>query len=128
MMFAKKRGIERLLVSAFVVLTLPLFASAQDGSGAPGLKSPGLNDIAISPSRVELVMTPGTEKTVVVNLIYSSDSGKGQPTRVIGYLGDWSITKNGKIEFYQAGSRTNSASSWLVYSPTEVTVMPGGTH
>lgn len=127
-MFSKKRRIERLLVSAFVVLGLPLFASAQDGSAAPGLKSPGLNDIAISPSRVELVMTPGTEKTVVVNLIYSSDSGKGQPTRVIGYLGDWSITKNGKIEFYQAGARTNSASSWLVYSPTEVTVMPGGTH
>lgn len=127
-MFAKKTRIESLLVSALAVLTLPLFASAQNGSPTPGQKTPELNDIAISPSRVELVMTPGTEKTVVVNLIYSSDSGSGHPTRVIGYLGDWSITKNGKIEFYQAGARPNSASSWLVYSPTEVTVMPGGTH
>lgn len=127
-MFAKKTRIESLLVSALAVLTLTLFASAQNGSPTPGQKTPELNDIAISPSRVELVMTPGTEKTVVVNLIYSSDSGSGHPTRVIGYLGDWSITRNGKIEFYQAGARLNSASSWLVYSPTEVTVMPGGTH
>lgn len=127
-MFAKKTRIESLLVSALAVLTLPLFASAQNGSPTPGQKTPELNDIAISPSRVELVMSPGTEKTVVVNLIYSSDSGSGHPTRVIGYLGDWSITKNGKIEFYPAGARPNSASPWLVYSPTEVTVMPGGTH
>ena len=115
--------IRSLLVAALVIVSVPLLICAQDGT-----RQPELNDIAISPSRVELVMSPGTEKTIVVNLIYTSETGIGQPTRVIGYLGDWSITRNGKLEFYQPGSRENSASSWLVYSPTEVTVMPGRTH
>jgi hypothetical protein len=118
-----------LLVSALVILCLPLHGMTQDRSSqgqAP--KTPDLNDIAISPSRIELPMLPGTEKTVVVNLIYSSDTGKGQPTRVLAYLGDWTITKQGKVDFYPAGSRSNSASPWLVYSPTEVTVIPGRSH
>lgn len=118
-----------LLVSAMVILGLPLHGMTQDRSSkdlAP--KPPDLNDIAISPSRIELPMMPGTEKTVVVNLIYSSETGKGQPTRVLAYLGDWTITKQGKIDFYPAGSRANTASPWLVYSPTEVTVIPGRSH
>lgn len=121
--------VRSLLLAASVILSLPLFAVAQDRSVADqGPKTPDLNDIAISPSRIELPMTPGTEKTVVVNLIYSSDTGKGQATRVLAYLGDWSITKQGKVDFYPAGSRSNSASPWLVYSPTEVTVIPGRSH
>lgn len=118
-----------LLVSAMVILCLPLLGMTQDRTSKdPAPKPPDLNDIAISPSRIELPMMPGTEKTVVVNLIYSSDTGKGQPTRVLAYLGDWTITKQGKIDFYPAGSRSNSASPWLVYSPTEVTVIPGRSH
>ena len=128
-MFAITRKVRRLLFSAFVILSLPLFAVAQDRSlPDQGPKTPDLNDIAISPSRLELPMMPGTEKTIVVNLIYSSDAGKGQPTRIVAYLGDWAITKEGKVDFYSAGSRPNSASPWLVYSPTEVTVIPGRSH
>lgn len=124
-----KRTATTLLVSALVVLSLALLGMAQEpGSQYQAPKTPDLNDIAISPSRIELPMMPGTEKTVVVNLIYSSDTGKGQPTRVLAYLGDWTITRQGKIDFYPAGSRSNSASPWLVYSPTEVTVIPGRSH
>lgn len=128
MMLANKKTVRSLLLSASVILSMPLFAVAQDHNSAAAPKTPELNDIAISPSRIELPMMPGTEKTVVVNLIYSSDTGKGQPTRVLAYLGDWTITKQGKIDFYPAGSRSNSASPWLVYSPTEVTVIPGRSH
>lgn len=127
-MFAIKRKVASLF-AALVIFSLPLVAGAQGrGLADQAPKSTELNDIAISPSRIELVMTPGSEKTLVVNLIYTSDTGTGQPTRVIGYLGDWTITRKGKLEFYQAGSRENSASSWLVYSPSEVTVLPGRTH
>jgi len=73
-------------------------------------------------------MMPGAEKTVVVNLIYTADAGNGQPARVIAYLGDWSISQKGKVIFYPVGSQPNSASPWLVYSPTEVTVEPGRIH
>lgn len=128
-MFAITRKVRSLLFSALVILTLPVFCFAQDRTlPEQGPKPPDLSDIAISPSRLELPMMPGTEKTVVVNLIYSADPGKGQPTRIVAYLGDWGITKEGKVDFYPAGSRSNSASPWLVYSPTEVTVIPGRSH
>lgn len=128
-MFVITRNVRSLLFSALVVFGLPLFALAQDRT-SPDQRptTPDLNDIAISPSRIELPMLPGTEKTVVVNLIYSSDTGAGHPTRVLAYLGDWAITKQGKVDFFPAGSRSNSASPWLVYSPTEVTVIPGRSH
>jgi hypothetical protein len=107
---------------------LAAVAVCQNQPNHPDSKVPRLDDIAISPSRIELPMMPGTEKTVVVNLIYTADAGSGQPARVIAYLGDWSISEQGKVIFYPAGSRADSACSWLVYSPTEVTVEPGRVH
>lgn len=117
----------KLLASVLVILSLSVMALCQ-GQNQPESKVPKLDDIAISPSRLELPMMPGTEKTVVVNLIYTADAGSGQPTRVIAYLGDWSISQKGKVVFYPAGSQANSASSWLVYSPTEVTAESGRVH
>ena len=129
-MFLVIKEIRGLLISILVILVLPLLAvaQAQTTSSQTQAKMPELDDIAISPSRVELLMMPGTEKTIVINLIYASDTGKGQATRVVAYLGDWGITKEGKVDFYPAGSRSSSASPWLVYSPTEVTVEPGRAH
>ncbi len=129
-MFLVRREIRSLLISILVTLILPLLAvaQAQTASSQTQAKMPELDDIAISPSRIELPMMPGTEKTIVINLIYSSNTGKGQATRVVAYLGDWGITKEGKVDFYPAGSRSSSASPWLVYSPTEVTVEPGKAH
>lgn len=129
-MLTDLRGIRGLLISILLLSILPLLAvaQAQTASSQAPQRMPELDDIAISPSRVELPMMPGTEKTIVINLIYSSDTGKGQSTRVVAYLGDWGITKEGKVDFYPAGSRSNSASPWLVYSPTEVTVEPGKAH
>jgi hypothetical protein len=124
------KPIRGLLISILLILTMPLLAvaQAQTASSQSPPKMPDLDDIAISPSRVELSMMPGTEKTIVINLIYSSDTGRGQSTRVVAYLGDWGITRGGKVDFYPAGSRQSSASPWLVYSPTEVTVEPGRAH
>jgi hypothetical protein len=122
------RLIGSLLPSALVVLSLSIMALGQGVPKQTEPKIPKLDDIAISPSRIELPMTPGMEKTVVVNLIYTAEVGKGQPIRVIAYLGDWSISQKGKVTFYPAGSQPDSASSWLVYSPTEVTVESGRVH
>jgi hypothetical protein len=121
---------KKLVVSTFFILIAPTLALAQvqPSPQQPPTSMPQLDDIAISPSRIELPMMPGTEKTVVINLIYSSETGNGPLTRVVAYLGDWSITREGKVEFFPAGSRPNSASSWLVYSPTEVSVEPRKTH
>ena len=119
-----------LLIAALAVLAMPLPAVGQS-QAAPGSAQPEipkLDEIAISPSRVELPMLPGTEKTLVVNLIYTSVTENAPPTRILAYLGDWDISREGKIGFYRAGTRPDSASPWLIYSPTEATIIPGKTH
>ena len=122
------RTIKSVVPLALAILCLSMIALCQSLANQNEPKVPKLDDIAISPSRLELLMMPGTEKTVVVNLVYTADTGHGQPVRVIAYLGDWGISQRGKVVFYPAGSQANSASSWLVYSPTEVTVESGRVH
>ena len=126
--FRATRAFNRLLPSVLAILSLSSMALSQNLANQTEPKIPKLDDIAISPSRLELPMLPGTEKTVVVNLIYTADTGHGQPVRVIAHLGDWGISEKGKVVFYPVGSQANSASSWLVYSPTEVTVESGRVH
>jgi hypothetical protein len=84
--------------------------------------------MAVSPARFELEMKPGTETTVVVNLDYRAPGNIAQPARIVATLSDWTITKDGRIEYYRANSQPNSASSWLIYSPGEAAVAPGTLH
>lgn len=86
------------------------------------------DSIALAPARVELEMQPGTETTFVVNLDYRSANSDAKPARIVASLNDWSITKDGQVEFYRSGTNSNSASSWIVYSPAETTVAPGTIH
>jgi len=86
------------------------------------------DSIALAPARVELEMPPGTEITFVVNLDYRTANNDAKPARIVASLNDWSITKDGQVEFYKAGTQSDSASSWIIYSPAETTVAPGATH
>ncbi|HWP42622.1 MAG TPA: hypothetical protein VNO14_05265 [Blastocatellia bacterium] len=121
---------KRLLIATLAILFAAIAARGQQPASTeqPRPAIPALDDITITPSRLELVMLPGTEKTVVVNLIYSSVTGKAEPTRVIAYLGDWNISREGKIRFYPPGTLPNSACAWMFYSPVEELIMPGRTH
>lgn len=84
--------------------------------------------MALSPARFELEMKPGTETTVVVNLDYRSDGGSTLPARIVATLNDWTITKDGRVEYSRANTQPNSASPWLIYTPGEAPVIPGTTH
>lgn len=108
----------------FVLLFLGLTVQAQNTPMSSGAG----DGISLAPARIELEMKPGTETTVVINLDYRSSSGAAQPTRIAASLNDWDITGDGQVEFYKPNTRPNSASSWLVYSPAETTVMPGNIH
>lgn len=106
---------------ALILLCVPLSISAQDSpSGSVGM--------ALSPARFELEMKPGTETTVVVNLDYRALATQAGPARIVASLNDWSITQDGRIEYFRPNSQPNSASSWIVYSPGEATVSPGVIH
>lgn len=106
----------KFLVAFSFVLLLTMCAVAQDGG------------MALSPARFELEMDPGTETTVVLNLEYRGVPGAAQAARIVASLNDWNITPDGRVEYFAANTRSNSASSWLLYSPREAAVKPGIVH
>jgi|CXWL01.1.fsa_nt_gi hypothetical protein len=104
---------------AFLILLLStVFAVSAQSSGS----------MALAPARFELEMPPGTETTVVVNLDYKSASESAKPTRIVASLNDWTMTRDGRVEFFPANTQANSASSWLIYTPGEASVTPGTIH
>ena len=119
------------IVSVTTVLLLFLAtvdcASAQVPAPEPAPNQRG-NGISLAPARLELEMQPGSETTVVVNLDYHSTTGNSQPVRIVASLNDWTIDRNGEVQFERPNTLPNSASSWLIYSPAETTVTPGSLH
>jgi hypothetical protein len=102
-------------------------ASAQSATPDPAPKPAG-SGISLAPARFELEMQPGSETTVVVNLDYHTTSENSQPVRILASLNDWTIDRNGEVQFEKANTFPNSASAWLIYSPAETTVVPGHLH
>jgi hypothetical protein len=119
--------ISRLAAVLFVLLVTVVCMSAQSPSPEPTQKLVG-SGISLAPARLELEMPPGSETTVVVNLDYHSITENSQPVRIVASLNDWTIDRNGQVQFERAGALPNSASSWLIYSPAETTVTPGNLH
>jgi hypothetical protein len=113
-----------------MLMIIPWSVAAQTQNTPDQLpfKTGKLDEIVVAPSRLELEMLPGTEKTVVVNLIFTSVTGKSEPTRLVASLNDWSLSKDARIEYHRAGTLPNSACPWMIYSPAEVTVEPGRTY
>lgn len=89
---------------------------------------PTTGSMAVSPARFELEMKPGTETTVVVNLDYRAPADIKEPARIVASLNDWTLTKDGRVEYFRANSRPGSASPWMIYSPGEASVVPGTIH
>jgi hypothetical protein len=108
--------------------TTPATASQAAAQPASAPNPPGEDGIGLAPARFELPMRPGMERTIVVNIIYNSTSAAAQPCRLMATLGDWTIQPDGNIEYYKPGTLANSATSWMIYSPGEVTALPGKVH
>ena len=116
-------------VSAFLLLFALLTVSLAGKGSAGGLSQEATGSrISLAPARVELELAPGTETTMVVDLDYNGSVENSQPMRIVASLNDWTIKRNGELEFKKANTLPNSASSWLIYSPAETTVLPGHTH
>jgi len=111
----------------FCFLLTAVGVSAQTATPAATPQPVG-SGISLAPARLELEMQPGSETTVVVNLDYHSISQDSQPVRIVASLNDWTIDRNGQVQFERPNTLPNSASSWLIYSPAETTVIPGNLH
>jgi hypothetical protein len=114
----------RVLFSLFVTV----FCVNAQSPNPDATPQPKGNGISLAPARFELEMGPGSETTVVVNLDYHSTAENSQPVRIVGSLNDWTIDRDGQVQFEKANTLPNSASSWLIYSPAETTVAPGNLH
>ena len=117
-------------ISRFATVLSCLFVTAVCVSAqAPAATTqPTGNGISLAPARIELEMQPGAETTVVVNLDYHATAENLQPVRIVASLNDWTIDRDGQVKFERANTLPNSASSWLIYSPAETTVVPGNLH
>ena len=118
-------NITRCLAVLILLLAALVCVSAQTPVPSP---SPTGNGISLAPARLELEMSPGQETTVVVTLDYHSTAENAQPVRIVASLNDWTIDRNGQVQFERANTLPNSASPWLIYSPAETTVVPGNLH
>ena len=127
MLIQKKNHIR--FVSAFLLLFAlsTVSPAGRRSTGEPSQEATG-SRISLAPARVELEMAPGAETTMVVDLDYNGAAENSQPMRIVASLNDWTIKRNGELEFKKANTLPNSASSWLIYSPAETTVTPGHTH
>ena len=116
----------------FITVLLCLFVTvvcARAQSPSPNATpNPKGSGISLAPARFEMEMSPGSETTVVVNLDYHSATESSQPVRIVASLNDWTIDRDGQVQFEKANTYQNSASSWLIYSPAETTVVPGNLH
>jgi hypothetical protein len=113
--------------AALVWVALGAFAAAQDGSATGHLGFAAVDSLSASPSRAQLVLAPGREKTVVVNVSYNAPAPDALPSRLAAYLGDWTMGEDGSVRFDQPGTRPDSAANWITYSPGEMTLAPGET-
>jgi hypothetical protein len=120
-------NIIRLTAVLICFLITAISASAQTPTPEATPRPTG-SGISLAPARLELEMPPGSETTVVVNLDYHAISQDSQPVRIVASLNDWTIDRTGQVQFERPNTLPNSASSWLIYSPAETTVIPGNLH
>jgi hypothetical protein len=104
-----------------------LFASLAPSAAAQSA-DPGSAGIALSPARFELEMEPGAETTVVLTLDHRGTGDASKAARILASLNDWTITRDGRVEYFPANTQKNSASPWLIYTPGEAAVAPGTLH
>ena len=125
MLMPNKIPMQFAALSLFLFAFLCVTATAQSVA-AQTPQTPG-SGISLAPARVEMEMRPGTEATVVIDLDYHA-AVEAQPVRIVASLSDWTLNRNGEVEFQKANTFSNSASGWIIYSPAETTVTPGNTH
>jgi hypothetical protein len=121
------QNISRLTAVVILFFVTVVCTHAQTPVTEPAPQQRG-NGISLAPARLELEMQPGSETTVVVNLDYHSTSEDSRPVRIVASLNDWTIDREGQVQFARANTMPNSASPWLIYSPAETTVTPGNVH
>jgi hypothetical protein len=83
--------------------------------------------MGLNPARAELEILPGREKTTAFE-IESSPSDVTVRGRLLLSLTDWDVDEDGSLRYAAPGALSRSASSWVVFSPSALTIASGETH
>lgn len=80
--------------------------------------------LGLNPSRLEVEVSPGSEKTIGFE-IESPPSGTVVRGRLLLSATDWSINEDAAVVYADPGTLPKSASNWIVYSPSAVSIASG---
>ncbi len=84
----------------------------------------GTTGMGLNPSRAEVEILPGTEKTLAFE-IESPPSNSPVRGRLLLSSTDWTISEDGAVQFPDPGTLPDSASRWIVFSPSAVSISSG---
>ena len=94
-----------------------------------GTQAQSLPGVMLAPSRFEIEMKSGTERTLVIFANYTAaPEGTAEPFRMVASLGDWDLGPSGNVRFFNPGSQPHSASQWMIFSPAEMLAQPNHQH
>jgi hypothetical protein len=74
--------------------------------------------------RLEMEVVPGKPKTASF-MIESPPSDVEIQGRLILSLTDWTIQEDTSMQYFEAGTQPSSASSWITFSPADLTITSG---
>lgn len=80
--------------------------------------------LGLRPMRLEMEVVPGKAKTTSF-MIESPPSDTDVRGRLILSLTDWNIHEDTSVTYYDAGTQPRSASPWLIFSPSDLTISSG---
>jgi len=101
-----------------------VFVGGLLGALAPG--SPAqTGGLGLMPGRMEVELHPGAERTVAFE-IETPPSEQRVSGRLLLSVTDWNISEDSSVVYTDPGSQPNSASSWITFSPSAITVSSGG--
>jgi P pilus assembly chaperone PapD len=104
------------IVPLLALLGFVLFSAVAGHAQTAGL--------GINPGRSEIEMKPGQEKTVAFE-IEAPPSDVVMRGRLMLSLADWDIKEDAGIAYSDPATHSNSAASWIVFSPAAVNIASG---
>jgi hypothetical protein len=90
----------------------------------PSAAQSATSGLALEPGRMELEVKAGAQKTAAF-VIESPPSSEVVSGRLLLNATDWALNEDGAISYLDVGSSAGSATGWITFSPTALTISSG---
>lgn len=107
----------RLLVHVAITVAVLSLAGTAPVFGQTG-------GVGLNPARREVEILPGSERTVAFRIEPAPSQAPVQG-RILLSPTDWTISEHGTVSYTEPGTTPDSASSWMTFSPSALTISSG---